>query len=335
MVWIRAATLGSYAEVARSVGLDAGRMLWRAGIKPALLDDPENRIPIRAAVHLLEDSAEQADCPHFGLLLAERRDLSTLGAVGLLLPHAPTLADAIADMVRYQGLLTEALALSTETLGDALIVRVALTHEFDETARQAVEVAVAGVALALVQVGGKAWRPESVHFRHRAPDDPRFHQRLFNAPVEFDSSFTGLVFNGTALAAANPAANPGLARYARDYLELLRRPDGEIVIEERVRRSLLVLLPMGRATLDAVGADIGLHPRALQRQLERAELSFARVLNEARRELAVRHLRSRDLPLAEIAGLIGFGSASSFTRWFRGEFGVAPQAWRAGMRAKD
>lgn len=334
MVWIRAATLGSYAEVARSVGLDPGRMLWRAGINPALLDDPENRIAGRAAVQLLEESATQSGCPHFGLLIAERRGLSTLGAVGLVLQHEATLADAIADLTRYQGLLTEALALSTETLGEALILRVALTSEFEDAARQAVEVAVASVALALVQVGGEAWRPESVHFRHLAPEDPRFHQRLFNAPVEFDGSFTGLVYGQAALAVANPAADPGLARHARDYLELLRRPGGEIAIEERVRRSLLVLLPMGRATLDAVGADIGRHPRALQRQLEKAELSFARVLNEARRELAVRHLRSADLPLAEIAGSIGFGSASSFTRWFRGEFGVAPQAWRAGMRAK-
>ena len=329
MGWIRAATLESYSDLAREIGLDPGRMLWRAGINPALLSDPEQRVSGRAAAYLLEISAIEGNCPQLGLLLSERRELATLGPLGLLLQHEPTLGDAAAAIARYQRSLTEALSLAIEDAGETVIIHIGVTLELDHDARQSVELAVASFALALTLVGGERWRPESVHFTQRAPASLTVHQRLFGCTPEFDCGFTGLVYTKAAFALPNESADPRMLRYMQDYLELLRRPDDDIAIDERIRRALLILLPQGRATLDQVGEEIGIHPRTLQRLLEKEGLSFARVLSDARRELAIRYLRTPERPLGNVASLIGFASASSFTRWFRGEFGVPPQTWRA------
>ena len=81
-----------------------------------------------------------------------------------------------------------------------------------------------------------------------------------------------------------------MARHAQRYLDMLVPDPADGSITERARRSLYLLLPAGRATLEQVGDNLGLHPRALQRLLDKEGRTFATLLNEVRRELALRYL---------------------------------------------
>src|SRR5204863_1867389 len=56
-----------------------------AGVSPSQLRNPEERLPRGAIASILERSAMQANCPQFAMLIAERRDLSSLGPVSLVL----------------------------------------------------------------------------------------------------------------------------------------------------------------------------------------------------------------------------------------------------------
>ena len=51
-------------------------------------------------------------------------------------------------------------------------------------------------------------------------------------------------------------------------------------------------------------------------------------IDDVRAELVLRHLRESDLPLGEVAGLLGFSGPSSFSHWFRARFGRSVSAWR-------
>ena len=79
---------------------------------------------------------------------------------------------------------------------------------------------------------------------------------------------------------------------------------------------------------------MGLRARTLQRLLEREGRTFATLLNEVRRELALRYLASSTHNVTAIAQMTGYATPSSFTRWFAAEFGTAPAAWRAEERAE-
>ncbi|MEA3012848.1 MAG: hypothetical protein QOD42_1393 [Sphingomonadales bacterium] len=135
-----------------------------------------------------------------------------------------------------------------------------------------------------------------------------------------------------SLGATNPDADSIMARHAQRYLDMLSsgRADGSIT--ERTRRSIYLLLPAGRATLEQASRNLGLSPRTLQRLLDKEKHMFADLLNEVRRELALRYLASSAHNLASIAQMIGYASQSSFTRWFAAEFGIGPAAWRAEER---
>ncbi|MNM82272.1 HTH-type transcriptional regulator VirS [compost metagenome] len=95
-----------------------------------------------------------------------------------------------------------------------------------------------------------------------------------------------------------------------------------------VRNAVYLMLPMGRATCEAVAQGLGLSLRTMQRQLDEAGETFTDILNEVRRELALRYVENPHYAMLRVAELLGYSSASTFTRWFSIQFGEPPLAWR-------
>jgi AraC-like DNA-binding protein len=96
-----------------------------------------------------------------------------------------------------------------------------------------------------------------------------------------------------------------------------------------VRRAIYLFLPMGRATIEQVAQGVGLNVRTLQRQLDEGGATFSDLLNEVRRDLALRYMENENHSLGRIAELLGYSMPSSFTRWFTAQFGTPPAQWRA------
>src|SRR5438132_347878 len=79
------ATLNGYVDLARSLGLEPGRMLQVVGLDVADLAVPEKWISAAAVARLLAASATESGHDDFALRLAERRRLSTLGPLSVVL----------------------------------------------------------------------------------------------------------------------------------------------------------------------------------------------------------------------------------------------------------
>jgi AraC-like DNA-binding protein len=329
----RAAALTDYFEVARFVGLDPDEMLRRVKISPAALEDPDNLLPARTVGRLLEESAQLSGCPSFGLLMAESRNLASLGPISLLLTHQATAREALTALVQYQSVFNEIVSLSIEEADGLTILG---TGFAGATIRvQPVELLMGVLCRTISEVVGGRWHPDFAYFTHAAPADTSVHARVFQCPVIFEGDFNGLVCSTASLDAPNPRAESAMARHARRYLDMLVRDSPDGAVSERALRSLYLLLPAGRATLEQLGANLGMHPRALQRQLEREGRTFATLLNEARRELALRYLASPAHSVGNVAQLTGYSTPSSFSRWFATEFDMSPAAWRAEERRDE
>src|SRR5512137_955548 len=120
---VRAAVLVDYPVVAKELGLDVVRQLRDAGLTPSMLAQPDRLIPGDAFFRLLEQSAAKGRCPWLGLRLAEMRQLSHFGVVGLLLAHQRTPRDALRMALQYQHLLNEAVAVHLEESGRTAVLR--------------------------------------------------------------------------------------------------------------------------------------------------------------------------------------------------------------------
>lgn len=330
---IRAVTLTDYVDVAGSVGLDGAHMLREAGFAPEALADPENRLPADAVIRLLERSAELSGFESFGLLMAERRDFAKLGPLSLLLERLPNSREVVMACIAYRPHLNDVMTLSLEESEGTAIVRLGLIPGFLSV--QLSDLLV-GIAYRVLDGASRGhWRPSAVHIMHEAPRDLAVWRRLFAARVEFRSDFNGLSCSTASMMEPLPLADEAMARNARRLLRMVPIDTLPHAVSDGVRRSIAQLLPNGRATLDQVAAHLGMSTRSVQRRLEEENQTFGGLLNEVRRELATIYLGSSGQPVTTIAALLGYGSPSSFTRWFTASFGVTPQAWRANRAVEQ
>lgn len=326
---VGAAALTNYIQVAQSVGLDGMRLLRQAGISADTMADPEARLPAKAVVWLLDRSAERSECEHFTLLLAETRSFASIGPFMLLLERLPNLRDVMRATVAHQRRLTEIYTISFDEVGDTCLIRYDLVPGLWSV--QMFDLAVAMAHRMLSGISGDQWRPEAVHLVRKAPEDPSPWRRFFGAPIEFDSTFNGFSASAEVMRRPNPNADETMAANARRLLNL-NNSDPVETISERVRRSIGLMMPSGRATIDLIAAQLGMSARSLQRRLEDEGHHYAELLSATRRELAAAYLDHSTHPVTTVASLVGYASASSFTRWFTSEFGQSPQAWRTAHR---
>jgi AraC-like DNA-binding protein len=247
--------------------------------------------------------------------------------------HQETARGVIEVIVDYQGLLSGAHAVGLEERDGTAIIRTEFAGRVGSP--QAIDLLMGTACRAVSEVVSGRWHPESAHFVRSAPADLSVHRRIFQCDIVFDAEFNGLVCTSESLDAPNPAAESVMALHARRYLDMLVPNPADGSIGERARRAVYLMLPAGRGTLEQVADNLGLHARALQRQLEKEGQTFATLLNVVRRELALRYLSSSAHNVTAIAHMTGYSSPSSFTRWFCAEFGVAPAVWRAEERAEE
>jgi len=88
------------------------------------------------------------------------------------------------------------------------------------------------------------------------------------------------------------------------------------------------LLPHAKASATNVAKKLGISPRTLSRKLRDERVAFAEILEETRVALAKRYLVERDLPVSEIAWLLGYAEISSFTHAFKRWTGMTPRVFR-------
>lgn len=325
-ILVRAAALTNFFDIAQALGYNPQAALRKAGLTPAMLADPEQRIPANAAVNLLEEAAREAACPTFGLRMAESRQLSHFGAVSLLISFQATLRDALATTIKYGHLLNESLAMQMEDVGPMVIVREELLTE--APSRQANELAIGVLYRMCSALMGSRWKPLAVNFSHAAPPDLATHRRLFQCPIDFGQEFNGIVLAAADLDRPNPSAEPAMARHAQRFIESLPGAQAPSVVAD-VRHAIYLMLPSGRASSAYIAQGLGLSVRTMQRQLDDAGTNFTDLLNEIRSELAQRYMDNPEYSLARVAELLGYSTPSSFTRWFSAQFGMAPMRWRA------
>jgi AraC-like DNA-binding protein len=326
---VRAVALTGFPEAARLVGLDPHQLLGEMALTPAMLADPENRVSASAAINLVEKAAEQSQCDSFGLLMVSSRTFASLGPIALLLERLHTVDDVVLALRDYRRHINDLLTVDIGRSTDTAIIKIGLA---DMSKRQAVDIAMGATYLALSGASGGRWTAECVHFSHDAPRDLTPWKRLFRAPLEFRSSFTGFSCTTAALGIGNPLANAEMARHARRLLDLVPLPPVDERVAERVRRNILLLLPEGQATVHAVAKTMGVSARTLQRQLDGEGKAFGELLHEVRLEVVQRYLSGSTQTMSSIAEMAGYNSVGSFSRWFSAQFGMAPTDWRAAQR---
>ncbi|MDO5629681.1 MAG: helix-turn-helix transcriptional regulator, partial [Mobilicoccus sp.] len=120
-----------------------------------------------------------------------------------------------------------------------------------------------------------------------------------------------------------------LHEMAMTYLETHGR-EHAATVSGQVSRVLANSLGTSPPLIGSVANLLAMHPRTLQRRLAAEGTTFEEVLDEVRRERAHRLIVTTDLPLRQVAGMVGLSEPAALTRACRRWFGMPPRELRRG-----
>ena len=326
---VRVAALTGYFETMAGLSIDPRPLLKAQGLSADLLVNPEQLIPARAAIRLLECSAAQSGCTTLGLRMAEGRSLANLGATSLLIALQPTLRHALIALKEFRARINSTLVLHVEDMGGDTILREDFALRQPEPSRQSSDLALGVLMRLCTEVLGEEWSPSLVCFSHEGPaaaELPIF-SRLFRSPVQFGSELNGIVLRQADLDRPNRRADDRLAHHARQLLESVMSP-AERTATQDIDQLIRLLMPAGRASIQNCAASLGVTVRTLQRMLDGDGTSFSVLLNEARMQLATQYLANPKMRITDIAEMLGYGSIGAFSRWHSQAFGTSPRTMR-------
>ncbi|MDD2545694.1 MAG: AraC family transcriptional regulator ligand-binding domain-containing protein [Burkholderiaceae bacterium] len=328
--YLRAAALTHFEQIATECGLDARALLREVGLPLRCLSEPDLMISASATGQLLALAAERAQEPAFGIRMGASRRLSNLGPLGLVLRDQPTLRAVLGAMVTHVHLHNEAFSFSLVESDDVVYLREETLMEGNAAGRQALELAMTTTFRLLAIFLGEGWRPKRVTFRHAAPANLHWHRRQFGDVLQFGQEFNEIVCHAHDLDVPNPGADPIMARYSQRLLQA--EPGSAQRVTDRVRRLVVLLLPLGHCQAEVVAQHLGMGTRTMANHLAREGTRFQLLVDALRKELIASYLADGARSLSDVAPLLGFSELSALSRWYRRQFGVPASRAPGGQR---
>jgi AraC-like DNA-binding protein len=154
--------------------------------------------------------------------------------------------------------------------------------------------------------------------------------RFVGTKVEFGADRDEFALNadarGLPLIHADPYLNNLLLKNCEAALANRRGDVSQL--RTRVENEISSLLPHGRVLVEDVARSLAMSERTLARKLSDEGLNFTEILQQLRRDLAIRYLDDRKLHVSKIAWLLGFHEVSAFTHAFKRWTGKTPREMR-------
>ena len=321
--------------------LDIPRLMAEFGLDPKLTTQVPVYVPLNPVSEFLERAAILSGRPCFALEYASFYKVGASGSLGYLLAHAPSMQDALANLVHYIHAFTTPMHIAlVEAEGGVSYLEWVFPRESKAAMPQYVSFALGAVIERLRKVVGHGWVPLRVDLIHRELPCRELYTTIFGPRVRFDAPHNRMWIDQTSLAARHVGPDEHIYRTARvagdSELSKLKveRPDQPKDLRTRLREHLNAIMTDGPHDLDSAAAALDVDARKLQYTLEQRGTSFSEELSETRRLRAVQLLTATDQSMSEIAAALGFAEMSSFTRVSRELwFGMAPSKYRQRVRA--
>ncbi len=300
-----------------------------AGIDPEIIHDPHGYIARPKSDALMRALAEQIADPSFGLQAAHCWHPSNLGTLGYAWLSSSTLHTALKRLVRYWYIVIADVAVGLEETPEG--VEFVHTPPVLDSAPDGIRGdIVMAILYDMCRTNfGQGFSPRRVALRHPAPADAAPYETLFGCPVSFGADANRLLIGRAEADHPLPTGNRDLAAaHDRILVEQLARLDKRNVIA-RFRASLLERMTSGEVSEEDIASDLHMSRRSLQRRLAEADASYQSLVDDTRRDMALRYIQDPAKSATDITFLLGYSQQSVFTRAFRRWTGMSPSEYRA------
>lgn len=329
---IRATNLWGYAELTRDLGGDPDELLGRFHLPRDTGSDPDAFVSFRSGAELVETTAEELSCPDFGLRLSRWQGLDILGPIAVIARNEQTMGEALTAVARYLYIHSPALRLEREqgAPGQELVFTYEISEPGMTRLRQCYELSMANFARVVGLLSGTDSHLGMVLLAHDQIGPASSYDEALACPIRFGQPRYG--FRVPAELARRPidTADSQTRRIATKYLESEVLPH-DAGLSTQVAALSRRLLPVGQCTTEVIAEQLSLHPRTLQRRLADDGVRCQDIIDDVRRQQALRYLAEPRLSLGQVARMLGFAEQSSLNRACQRWFGTTPRQYRSRL----
>jgi AraC-like DNA-binding protein len=284
---------------------------------------------VRSQIALLDEAAIALKDDCLGFTLALDHDPREIGLLYYVMASSQTLGDGLKRIARYSRVTNEALVVGYRE-GNRLIISLSYSGVPRHSDRHQMEFCMFGLLRICRMLTGQNLVPQHFSIAHHRAGGTAEMARFVGTELEFgadkDEFALHLDARELSLIHADPYLNDLLLKSCETALADRRSDTSEL--RTRVENAISALLPHGRVLVEDVARNLGMSERSLARKLSDEGLNFTEILQQLRRDLAVRYLDDRKLHVSKIAWLLGFNEVSAFTHAFKRWTGKTPSQIR-------
>jgi AraC-like DNA-binding protein len=299
------------------------------------LKDPDLRLPAEDHYRLWEYAQEVTGNPAVGLQAGQVVDPERMGLVGHVFFNCDNMGQAVAQYVRLHRLINESVTLSFEQVGDLAI----LTWQPDTPGhycRQDMDRTLSAALTRARHFIHPGIQAEWADIAHPEPAYAPDYEKLFGGPVHFDCQVTRLAFKSRHLSHPIPHRNPYVySAVLKQVNTLLARLRPRRSFSRKIRRLISMQMSTNRIDADSLAKQCHMSRQTLYRRLKKEGLGFHELVEQVRKDKALRYVAADQYALGEIAFLLGFSELSAFSRAFKRWTGISPAQYRAQSQPRD
>jgi AraC-like DNA-binding protein len=317
----------------REFGKDAEAVIAKAGALPAQVNDDAVRLEVAKQIKILELVAEALQDRLLGFHLARSFDLREVGLVYYVIASSAQLDEALLNGKRYCAIVNQGFRVDLRQ--DSQSVSIMLDYvDIDRASdRHQIEFWLVTTVRICRQVTDTRLAPRLIRIKHQRDVVPTEFKTFFGCDIEFGADSDEIVFPPMVASLPVTGRDQYLNNLLRKYAEaaLADRTQAPTTLRSTIEDAMTQLLPHGKATLPNVAEQLAISSRTLSRRLSDEGLTFKGILDDTRIALAKRYLAERDLPIVEVAWLLGYREVSSFFHAFKRLTGLTPRQFRMAM----
>jgi AraC-like DNA-binding protein len=332
-----AVKLAAILDALATEGVSSADALKGVALSKDAISLPATRVSLNQVIEFYRNAAKLSRDPHFALHTGLRLNVSAHGMYGFGILSSTNFRQTINFAMKYHQLATPVITINfKEQSGCGIWTFMPLPDvRIDARLYKFVVEMQFGIILSLHRdVMGPSFAAREIHVTYDPPADAPNYPDIFGSPVLFGQSENALLFDAAWL-----DGTPNLGN-ENSYATVVALCDG--LMEEfklrtglvgRVRRAVMINL-MRPINFDDIAKSLNMSARSLRRKLREEDTSFRMLVDELRKDVAIKYLRDTDLTVEDIAEALGFSDAANFRHAFRRWTKGSPHEFR-GISGKS
>lgn len=324
-------------EAGEHRGIDRNVILHHNRIDETELLASNHRFNLTQFMKLGAWIIQETSDPALGLKMGSTQHVMKFGYVGLAAMSALTLGEALSLLTQFESLTSRCYRGSSRLIKNEqqLALSFFSIAPYNEYTHFVVDLVLCGWATLCRWITGDPTVVTEVHIEF--PKPPQYgdqYESYFRCPVIFEQEQNALILTNQAeqipLLYHDNQMHQTLVDICSKQLSVLTQKES---FSDKVKKVIGPLLEGRTPSVEEAAEKMGMPAWTLRRKLKEDDLSFQKLVDTMKQDIAVGYLRETELSFGEIAYVLGFSTPGAFQRAFKRWTGLTPGSYRKALES--